>query len=43
MTDLLNDALQGATVAAFVWLAVSVPLGLLIGRMVRLREVNETP
>ncbi|TQL52847.1 hypothetical protein [Subtercola boreus] len=41
MPDLLSDALQGAAVAAAAWVALSIPVALVLGRILHTRNVRE--
>ncbi|MBM7470576.1 hypothetical protein [Subtercola frigoramans] len=40
MNDLLHDALKATTLAATIWVSLSIGVALLIGRMVRARETE---
>ncbi|WP_172582357.1 hypothetical protein [Subtercola boreus] len=42
MPDLISDTIQSAAVVAAAWVALSVPVALLLGRILHARNVRET-
>ncbi|MDF2444118.1 MAG: hypothetical protein JWR01_2321 [Subtercola sp.] len=42
MTHLISDTIQDAAVVAAAWVALSIPVALLLGRILHARNVRET-